>query len=471
MQQSIAVMALLMVACVSQSSTGNVAAGENAQLFNQLCTLIGVAEAKIEIGSEAEETNAIDAEIQQLNMSFSTPDWQSIFKSGTGEDDWQQTVPTNFSSHKTWSAQWPRWLKAAQAHASDKQQQKLKNRGALQLEQHQKLYLSRKLRVIASKSAELASELKMLKVVEQADAAKNAAKNLKIAAYGADRTAAGPLVGAEVFKGAGKDTAQACCENTAADKVTETISGTIICVCAGGANLKTVCVNPQTELSQWSDGQTGAATQWTTLAKHCTHKVTSEKPEEILDSTLQSIKAAIKTDDSHAYLGAYRQTGCQASQNTGFCVKYTNDKRGTSTLFDSMAWVKTVGETVTALRQSREATQRARAIKKELALLETQLQAAIDAAKTVTAAPPIQVTGGAPTPAGNSETSDECKQYKPKKTCEENGCKWEGTEEKGESACKAKPEEQKKQFTDGAVATKTDKCKGKLEGEFTNALG
>nr|APD75301.1 variant surface glycoprotein 1125.5165 [Trypanosoma brucei] len=161
-----------------------------------------------EIGSEAEETNTIDNEIQQLNMTFSSQDWQSIFKSGTADSDWHDTVPANFSRHTIWPDQWHRWLQAAQAHASDKQQQKLKSRGALQLEQHQILYLSRKLRVIASKSAALASELKSLKVVEQAEAAKNAAKNLKIAAYGADKTAAGPLVGTEVFKGASKDNAK-----------------------------------------------------------------------------------------------------------------------------------------------------------------------------------------------------------------------------------------------------------------------
>nr|APD73534.1 variant surface glycoprotein 1125.1307 [Trypanosoma brucei] len=421
MQQSIAAVALLMVACLPESTTGNVAAGENAQLFNQLCTLTGVAEAKIEIGGEAEDTNEIDAEIQQLNMTFSSQDWQSIFKSGTGENDWQQTVPPNFSSHQTWSDHWPRWLQAVQAHASDKQQQKLKSRGALQLEQHQILYLSRKLRVIASKSATLASELKSLKVVEQAEAAKNAAKNLKIAAYGADKTAAGPLVGTEVFKGASKDNAKKCCENTAADKVTQTIAGTIICVCGGGATLKTACVNPQSELTQWNNGQTGTNTVWQELAKHCTHSITSNRPEEILDSTLQSIKATIKTDGSHAYLGAYRTTGCQASQATGFCVKYANDKRGTSDLFDSMEWVKTITDTVAALRQSRAATGRARTIKKELSLLEAQLQAAIDAAKTVTATPTIQVTGGAAPTGGNSDKTDECKQYKPQKTCEAKG--------------------------------------------------
>nr|APD74577.1 variant surface glycoprotein 1125.4042 [Trypanosoma brucei] len=66
---------------------------------------------------------------------------------------------------------------------------------------------------------------------------------------------------------------------------------------------------------------------------------------------------------------------------------------------------------------------------------------------------------------------EECKEHKPKKKCEEKGCKWEGTSDT-EGVCEAKLEQQpNKETAEGAAGEqkKEEKCKGKLEPECTKA--
>nr|AGH59910.1 variant surface glycoprotein 737 [Trypanosoma brucei] len=70
----------------------------------------------------------------------------------------------------------------------------------------------------------------------------------------------------------------------------------------------------------------------------------------------------------------------------------------------------------------------------------------------------------------DSKKFEECKEHKPKKTCEEKGCKWNGTETDG--TCEAKPAEQANQEAGERAAgeqKKEEKCKGKLEPECTKA--
>nr|APD74617.1 variant surface glycoprotein 1125.4085 [Trypanosoma brucei] len=71
----------------------------------------------------------------------------------------------------------------------------------------------------------------------------------------------------------------------------------------------------------------------------------------------------------------------------------------------------------------------------------------------------------------DSKKFEECKEHKPKKTCEEKGCKWEGKNET-DGTCKPKTGTENTAGAGGEKAgeqKKEEKCKGKLEPECTKA--
>nr|AGH60338.1 variant surface glycoprotein 1407 [Trypanosoma brucei] len=364
---------------------GNVKAGENKALFNHLCALAAIADSEIPIGSEASDTNSGNDLIQHINMTLSELSWQRIFKKKPGKDNLEEQMPEKFNDNKVWEINWKKWLKEEKEHEADEQQLKLKYIGADKLTAEQRYFLHRRVRILAYAADKIVEELKMLKQEEQNEDAKSAGNLLKTAAYWKEAGKAPPPTASDMFGASCGADVNSCCTNTQAQQASKTLAAVQICLGAAGSTLKDVCVNPQTPLDEWNDGNSNDPTRWSALAQHCGSTATTDKPEELLDTALGALPGSIRKDGSDRYLGAYRTTGCSATQGNGFCIKLTGDSQADPKVLNSLPWFVNIRKVMAALRRSRKAIERAKLLKANLQTLAEQLKVEVDAAKTVIA--------------------------------------------------------------------------------------
>nr|AGH61264.1 variant surface glycoprotein 811 [Trypanosoma brucei] len=451
------------------NSNAAVKSGENKALFAKLCTLMTLADSPITISNEAVDSSSEADMINQLNMTFSSPQWRKMFKKQPGKENWVTEVPDAYKKYEGWADMWPKWLSSYQAEEADTAAAKTKALGIDQLIQAQKHVLRPVMFKQAARAQHLIEEMAAAKREEQNEDAKQAQRLLKQAAYGNANKARSALTATDIF-GSGCDTTTSnCCDNTASKQVTTTIAALQLCVCAAGSTTTDVCLNPSTPLTQWTNGHTGAANNWKAIAAHCSGKATVGEPERVLEQTVADILSSLHLDTSALYLGAYVTTNCGASQATGFCVKYASDASGDMATVEGQPWLQKVRQVISGLRTSRQGAEKAKQIKATLTKLVDEIKTEVSLAKTLpdqqpeTTALPVTAVAAA---------GESCTTHKTNGTCPKNNCKWDGKTET-EGTCK--PKERKEQKTQGtekgkrAAGTTKEECKGKLEPECTKA--
>nr|APD74647.1 variant surface glycoprotein 1125.4116 [Trypanosoma brucei] len=175
--------------------------------------------------------------------------------------------------------------------------------------------------------------------------------------------------------------------------------------------------------------------------------------------------SASASQEGAGYIVGYAHaggTGCSGADSQ-VCINYKNllDKKDAA----AIPWQVTIGQAIDKL-PSNAVVQEIKAGTQTLAHMNLTVWQIYYSALSQTA------TQGDQSPKLlDNKKFEECKEHKPKKTCEEKGCKWNGTETDG--TCEAKPAEQANQGAgtgeQAGEQSKEEKCKGKLEPECTKA--
>nr|AGH60328.1 variant surface glycoprotein 1396 [Trypanosoma brucei] len=368
---------------VIPNSKAAVKSGENKALFAKLCTLMTLADSPITISNEAVDSSADADMINQLNMTFSSPEWREMFKTQPGKGNWHEAVPDAYKKYEGWADMWPKWLSAYQAEEADTAAAKTKALGIGQLTQAQKHVLRPVMFKQAARAQQLIEEMAAAKREEQNDDAKQAQTLLKQAAYGDAKKSRTTLTSADMLGSACDATTSNCCDNTASKQVTTTIAALQLCVRAAGSSVTDMCVNPGSPLTQWNNGKTGAPANWQVIAAHCSGKPVVNDPATVLEQTVADILASLHLNDNALYIGAYAATNCGADQTTGFCVKYSTDNNGDMKTVEGQPWLTKIRQVIAGLRKSRQGSEKAKQIKAILAKLVDEIKTEVSLAKTL----------------------------------------------------------------------------------------
>nr|APD73617.1 variant surface glycoprotein 1125.1405 [Trypanosoma brucei] len=343
--------------CVLRTDA-NIGAGENTPLFRDLYALVALEDHQIVESHEAASAISQAEEILQLNMTISEDPWRLMFRKKADGTEWHEEVFTNYSKHAEWKALWSTWLKSTkQAKEDESAKAVLKKFGGAELTPQQKKALWKRLQPIAARALASIATLEELRKAEESEAAKQVQKTIQEAVYGEAKTSADTLTagGTKLIKGSGKSNTGAACSGSGSTHPASTVVATLLCICSTSSNQQKACVNPSTPLTQWTDGQDGAVSKWDELKKHCVVNSRASSVAQEISHRLEAIRASLKSDGTHAYLGAFRQTNCEGDQGNGICVQYTGYDAKTPTAFEDVDCVKKLTETATALEQAEEA--------------------------------------------------------------------------------------------------------------------
>ncbi|SCU67482.1 Trypanosomal VSG domain/Trypanosome variant surface glycoprotein C-terminal domain containing protein, putative [Trypanosoma equiperdum] len=222
----------------------------------------------------------------------------------------------------------------------------------------------------------------------------------------------------------------------------------IICLCCitDGGNKK-LCGNVAGSIDQagvnYNNPKTSFKTAFAAVMAICTKradKTTSLELELYLasfDSFIgRQTSSATTLDEAGQYILGYansHSTGCTGA-GSQTCVNYMAQLKA-----DTGTGIPWRSKIVAAISKAQETA----AVASEVAQAETTLEHINTTIWQAYAAGFVAELGsgqqsGKPATLLDPKKAEECKQHKPKKTCEENGCQWKGTSDT-EGACQAKP--------------------------------
>nr|APD73867.1 variant surface glycoprotein 1125.1721 [Trypanosoma brucei] len=254
-----------------------------------------------------------------------------------------------------------------------------------------------------------------------------------------------------------------------------TVINDLFCICVRGqTGGKKVCHADATDKASASHNFDNSAAHnkaaYAALMAKCPKRVSPVTPAsleaaiagynsqiETLVHTINANGAAAGFIVGYAHTGA---TGCSGS-NSQVCINYKKllDKKEAA----AIPWQVKIGQAIEK-RPSSAVVQEIKAWTQTLAHMNLTVWQIYFSALSQAA------TQGDHSPKFlDKKKFEECKEHKPKKKCEEKGCKWEGTSDT-EGVCEAKLEQQpNKETAEGAAGEqkKEEKCKGKLEPECT----
>nr|AGH61261.1 variant surface glycoprotein 808 [Trypanosoma brucei] len=316
-------------------------------------------------------------------------------------------------------------------------------------------------------AADIAKTYKKLKDAVSA-AHGNAIKEITEAIYG---------TGQKAFKPTGfTDPKQDMCGGQGGNaNVGKCLINDMICLCtAHSGGSEKVCGQ-----QDFTDVPTSPAGAQSTAARQLEAACAQAKTEQPLTSALINSRisnfltnlGALPGSETHAsvrfVLGAATSSGCTGSSQKE-CVNYNVQLKSSGT---GIAWLNKLMQASKDLHTAEQQAAEAVALELELQRLASSAEALRLSANTGLKLPSTLTLPTNSNPGSSPvepKKAEECKMHKPKKTCEEKGCKWNGTGDT-EGACEAKSGSENTAVGrgDGAAGanTETKKCSEKTKQE------
>nr|P26328.1 RecName: Full=Variant surface glycoprotein ILTAT 1.23; Short=VSG; Flags: Precursor [Trypanosoma brucei brucei]CAA40087.1 variant surface glycoprotein ILTat 1.23 [Trypanosoma brucei] len=423
--------AVLLLILSTRNDYANAAAGDNENLFLDLCNLLELGKRAV---SKLAPTNLGElaySEIQKLNMSLSDDAWKAKFAPKKGKQENSNNADGAPRSQEKTHARNHAWRQAATDLAGDEgDKPTLRLAGLEAVTQVEKLQYLSALQPLAERAAAILEQLKTLHSGSAGLTDTNIRQEIQTALYGTGATAPEKTT-LQLLKGKGNvgSTRKDICgqDNTAAKA--DTVLAYLFCICAGhatdsGGAIK-VCSQTQPANNKADADVSDAHTHAAALAGQCHGSDTTNdiKAAEI-DSAILEFTSKLKAANQKPYFGKYSATGCTGSDAEGICVMFKTTAKGEGKAVKQIPWVLTLHNAAEMIRKQQAVNGKIDSLNQELQAIQTAayaLKPQLEMYKrlqqtTEKARPGKQLT---------EMQAGECNTHKSNSTCPKNNCKWE----------------------------------------------
>nr|AGH60125.1 variant surface glycoprotein 1187 [Trypanosoma brucei] len=412
--------------------------GENAADFAAVCSLIQFAKAAAKDFEAPPEINQIIDTLSAINFTLLDDNIRATVEQNKGKP-WDAIAAQHQGPTKYYGDHWEQWKRVANLQATDPERKALadweKHRANENLKRQVKYLLEEAVGLKETATTNI-EELK-------SDALK---RHQTEALYGSAGVAGEIKSGSdrETFCGKGSNG-----NNAAGEGATESLYGTLLCLCAGATTDTTAglgcCLNCQQAPNSGAWTVTNNGRQIATyLANKCPKYLIPEEPTTAeLNHRLAAFNARITVNPSTTQtmdyvigkvsgMGADGCTGVVGG-NTGRCAKFTKAQiTGTDA---ALKWKKALKAAADAFETQKKAANKLDMVAAKIKLINTTA-----AALLYTPIPTAMKDVGTPTETKHTPGSV-CFTQKTNATCRtDNNCKWDSTTEEKGNHCKPKTE-------------------------------
>nr|AGH59992.1 variant surface glycoprotein 1051 [Trypanosoma brucei] len=438
--------ALLAAASVAPASAV-VTAGDNADVFLSLCSLIRLAERSVSGGPETASELAAYTEMQQLNSSLSPATWRKNFaKKGPDNKRPDYNAGTGVVDEIR-KRRWPHWKDAEdKLEQADAVNNKLKSAGLMTPTDGDKERLRIAIQPLLEEADSIVNKLENptpdLEIIKP-DSIK---KILTDAAFGSGITVPDKLTDNVL---AGKAPASAnrddICGKTTASATADSAAAFMYCICAAegsdnAGNLK-ICHSQQAATGIRKTTMTDSASWVKALIKQCPEGSKEELQPESLEAAVNQLQTKLKPGASGLYYGKFAANGCTGESNSGACVFYKDSAAGDIGKIKEPAWITQMKLAAKQLRANANAIRNRQVLTARLE--ELRRQALKAQAQLILAAKTNQQQGHSKASGADTKTIEsikkQCEALEKATDCKtKTECKWEGSEASEGKHCKLK---------------------------------
>nr|APD73227.1 variant surface glycoprotein 1125.457 [Trypanosoma brucei] len=442
---------LLVLLLVPTQTSAQVAEGDNAAVYKQLCKLIRIAEAAADIPVPLSEDKADYDALHLLNATLSTPEWLKHFdKKGPTKE--RPTAPEGpQASDQTWKTRWASWLAAATK--LDEDATKTKVYKDLKISQPTKAEKEARRIAIATEleAASRASSTLAEAKTELGDNTKQKAQDaLEKAAFGSKGKTASSAAAADLTNAGPPSDANDLCGSPGTSTAAVSLTGLMMCICAktDASSKEKACTSTSADSTAVNGNFANLGTLMTKLVENCPERDKRTLTGSEIRQALSDLKATATRSDSQTVFGKFVATNCHGHSNSGQCVLYNGNVAASRSAIDGSKW-------------STELTKAAAAIdaitkhNEKVAAAQERIRQAKEAVMTIMQLPlmphstPGMATNSKTTPAATDAEANQkkCDQHHNNKTeCEKLKCSYDANAADGR---KCKPKEGEGQTNQG----------------------
>nr|APD73515.1 variant surface glycoprotein 1125.1282 [Trypanosoma brucei] len=369
-QTSIMKTASILIALMSSLRTadaGNVQPCANALEFGALCQLVALAESEPTLPVDSDKGKQAFEDIQALNMTLSSQEWQAKFSKGGDGKTWETKFPDGMSDPDGWADAWPRWLKAIQDAKTPTKADEIKQHGFEALSKQLKTVALARIRTLASVALKLQSARTQLEQTLNKPGPSSLTETLETAVFGKTGKTRATVAHSDAFgSGAATNYAGYCQDALPTTKATS-VAATLACLCvkADSNNQDEACGHGMAA-TQWTVSGVPTAAQITSVLAYCskTEKATISATD--IKGPLDTLQRSIRIISGSGYLGAYNTGSCGGQSNNGLCVKYAAYTGTGATGFKQITWAGKLRQLQHQLQAREDALKAAEVIDKQL---------------------------------------------------------------------------------------------------------
>nr|APD74711.1 variant surface glycoprotein 1125.4182 [Trypanosoma brucei] len=371
---------LVLVILKSQVPGALAAAGDNEQLFLDLCHVLALAKRPIPEISGVSEAGGFYKQIQKYNSSFSSLEWRKQF-SQTGENKKRPAYkPENGKEDEVRKQRWQHWTGAEEELEEEQPKGKtLKEAGADVPDTRTRLLWLAQLQPIAERADAVMQTIEH-KYQGASEFSKDKIRKLMTdAAYGPSAATLTEIQQANIVAdNGGATTRSALCGADAAGAKAATVAAYLFCLCAShgtdnGGGDKVSVTNHATHNEGNSANLNGAQAEIKDLAGKCyTDAATAPLTAEEIRLAVATFASKLHPKQGKAYYGKYTATGCSGSGAQGICVMYKTDTAGNAAAAKNIPWVQNLLNVADKLEKQQAASQTLEALTAELKALKSE---------------------------------------------------------------------------------------------------
>nr|APD73042.1 variant surface glycoprotein 1125.197 [Trypanosoma brucei] len=469
---------LFLAAVTATAHAGNIAASENQGVHAALCAFVTMLGRNVEVTTIEPLHTAAYELIQELNFTLSSPTWQQKFYTNAEREEVHADASKAGVKTMGGDKYWEHWKKAAESFKKGTDNKRVKEVFDGDVSETAKQLGQAEIAVLAEELNSLQQHYKTPSQAAQDLTAEKAKQIIAEAVTGEPNGKLNSITADKVFGGSISSTARAAaCTVKDATPSPVTVLAALACVCQSD-NADTItdgaCGNQAATAAAWnSDGGAVAASVYQTLGRTCGGHTAGPVTVQEIKQAVKHVRQLINSGASDGQLGAFR-SDCTGRSNAGMCIKFTNLATAGETAIKPMKWLAELEDLAEAMEAKAAAAAAVSRLNLQLKTKETAAQVAIKKSKTFAATFPAPAPVAQPTP--KTDLKNKCEAHNKSKTaCLGAKCAWKGQKE-DDGQCtptEAQVAEQEKQKdgaegADGTAGT-TEKCKGKLEPEYTEA--
>nr|APD74769.1 variant surface glycoprotein 1125.4242 [Trypanosoma brucei] len=424
-------------------------AGDNGNLFLDLCALVALPTRKIPEVSSRTPAAADFQEILKLNATLSDEKWRKKFeKPAEGKDrpKYEQAGATVDEKQKL---RWDAWTKAEDDLDKEKDTKAtLKKAGIDGYTDHEQKELSALLQPIAEEAAAAYLQLTTAGAADQQLTAAAIKTKLLRAVYGDGVTQLSELTLNKLKENNGNPTSRTllCGADTPVTTTAKTLAAIIYCICAGdkgdGSGNFKACANDIPDAESTSANLNNAHTDTAAIISKCPDGPSTELTAGEILTSLATFLGRGTAKTNKIIFGQLTNTDCNGSSQSGLCVVYKTTAKSDTAALTKAEWrtqlleaAELIAEQKRRNAEIKKLTNRVADLKKQAFNLQPQLQLKKKIQQAFNQlSPKVQPISSAHKP----QHKEECEAINKAAQCREKHpkCEWKGENDDDGPHCK-----------------------------------